>query len=245
MKKKEGVNKCKVFEYIYMKTELIVGLDLDARDHALIAVEACQPCEWFKIGAQLFTRCGPDIVREVRDLGKNVFLDLKYHDIPNTVAKAAKAAAGMGVKLITLHASGGRNMIAAAREAVEGTETRILAVTILTSLTDEMVRREIGIPESAAEAVPRLAKLAVESGAHGIVCSPQELQPVRAAIGMEPLVVTPGVRPVWASKDDQARVLTPREAAQLGSSMIVVVRPILKHPQPSEAVRLILEELNV
>ncbi|HPO17147.1 MAG TPA: orotidine-5'-phosphate decarboxylase [Candidatus Hydrogenedentes bacterium] len=228
-----------------MKTELIVGLDLDARDQALIAVDACQPCEWFKIGSQLFTRCGPDIVREVRDLGKNVFLDLKFHDIPNTVAKAAKAAAGMGVKLITLHASGGRNMIAAAREAVEGTETRILAVTILTSLTDEMVRMEIGIPECAAEAVPRLARLAVESGAHGIVCSPQELQPVRTAIGTEPLVVTPGVRPVWASKDDQARVLTPREAAQLGSSMIVVVRPILKHPQPSEAVRLILEELNV
>lgn len=228
-----------------MKTELIVGLDIDGRKEALEAVQICQPCQWFKIGSQLFTRCGPDIVREIRGMGKNVFLDLKFHDIPNTVAKAAKAAASLGAGLITLHASGGRKMIAAAREAVEGTSTRILAVTMLTSLTDEMIRNEIGIPERAEQAVPRLARLAVESGAHGIVCSPQELQPVRAVIGAEPLVVTPGVRPVWAGKDDQARVLTPREAAQLGSSMIVVVRPILKHPQPSEAVRLILEELNV
>ncbi len=228
-----------------MKTELIIGLDIDSREEAIEAVHICQPCQWFKIGSQLFTRCGPDIVREIRGMGKNVFLDLKFHDIPNTVAKAAKAAAGLGAGLITLHASGGRKMITAAREAVEGTGTRLLAVTMLTSLTDAMIREEIGIPERAAEAVPRLARLAVESGAHGIVCSPQELQPVRAAIGAEPLVITPGVRPAWAGKDDQARVLTPREAAQLGSSMIVVVRPILKHPQPGEAVRLILEELNV
>lgn len=227
-----------------MSTELIVGLDLDTREAALTAVAACGECRWFKIGAQLFTRCGPAIVHELRALGKNVFLDLKFHDIPNTVAHAAKAAADLDAGLFTLHASGGRKMIAAAREAVEGTAARILAVTILTSLSDEMVRHEIGIPETAAQAVPRLAKFAVESGAHGIVCSAQEIRLVREAVGREPLIVTPGIRPAWAGKDDQARVMTPREAAAAGADMIVVVRPILKHAQPAEAVRMILEELS-
>ncbi len=227
-----------------MSTELIVGLDLDTRDEAIRAVTACGDCRWFKIGSQLFTRCGPAIVEAVLGLGKNVFLDLKFHDIPNTVAHGAKAAAALGAGLFTLHASGGRKMIAAAREAVEGTPARILAVTILTSLSDDMVRNEIGLPETAAQAVPRLAKLAVESGAHGIVCSPQEIRLVREAVGPGPIIVTPGIRPEWAGKDDQARVMTPREAAAAGASMIVVVRPILKHAQPAEAVRLVLEELN-
>lgn len=227
-----------------MGTELIVGLDLDTREQALEAVAACGACRWFKIGSQLFTRCGPAIVEEIRGLGKNVFLDLKFHDIPNTVAHGAKAAAALGAGLFTLHASGGRKMIEAARQAVEGTESKILAVTILTSLSDAMVRDEIGLPETAAQAVPRLAKLAVEAGAHGIVCSPQEVRLVREAVGPAPIIVTPGIRPLWAGKDDQARVMTPSEAAAAGASMIVVVRPILKHAQPAEAVRLILEELN-
>jgi orotidine-5'-phosphate decarboxylase len=226
------------------KTQLITGLDVDTREEALAAVDIAAGCEWFKIGAQLFTRCGPDIVTAVLGLGKNVFLDLKYHDIPNTVAKASKAAADLGARLFTLHASGGKAMIAAAREAVEGTQAQILAVTVLTSLTDDMLRTEIGIPETAAQAVPRFAKLAVDAGAHGIVCSPREITMVREAIGPDPLIVTPGIRPKWASKDDQARIMTPRQAAQAGADMIVVVRPILKHENPPEAVRMIQEELQ-
>lgn len=227
-----------------MKTDLIVGLDVDTREHALAAVGAIGACTHVKIGAQLFTRCGPDIVREIQALGKRVMLDLKYHDIPNTVGSAARAAADLGVALFTLHAAGGRKMIEAARKAVDGTDTRILAVTVLTSLTDAMLRDEVGLPETAAQAVPRLARMATESGAHGLVCSPQEIRLVRVAVGPQPLIVTPGIRPQWASKDDQARVMTPREAAQAGANYIVVVRPILKHENPAEAVRLILEELK-
>jgi orotidine-5'-phosphate decarboxylase len=227
-----------------LKTDLIVGLDVDTREQALAAVAAIGACTHVKIGAQLFTRCGPEIVREIQALGKRVMLDLKYHDIPNTVGGAARAATDLGVALFTLHAVGGRKMIEAARKAVDGTDTRILAVTVLTSLTDAMLRDEIGIPETAAQAVPRLARIAVESGAHGIVCSPQEISLVRDAVGPQPLIVTPGVRPAWASKDDQARVMTPREAAQAGANYIVVVRPILKHENPAQAVRLILEELE-
>lgn len=227
-----------------MTTELIVGLDLDTGDEAMAAVAACGACRCFKIGAQLFTRCGPDIVRAVQAQGKQVFLDLKYHDIPNTVAHAARAAAEMGVSLFTVHASGGRKMIEAARKAVESTNARILAVTILTSFDDASIRVEIGLHETAAEAVPRLARLAVSSGAHGVVCSAQEIAMVRAAVGPEAMIVTPGIRPAWAGRDDQARVMTPREAAQAGADGIVVVRPILKHEQPAEAVRLILEELD-
>lgn len=225
------------------QTELITVLDVDTREEALRIIEASEGCDWYKIGSQLFTRCGPDIVREVLGMGRKVFLDLKFHDIPNTVAHGASAAAALDVGLFTLHASGGHNMIKAAREAVEGTDTRILAVTILTSFTDTQLREEVGLQETAAQAVPRLAKMAVDAGAHGIVCSPQEIKLVREAVGPEPLVVTPGIRPAWSSKDDQARIMTPSDAAKAGASMIVVGRPILKHENPAEAVRLIKQEL--
>ncbi|HOE65126.1 MAG TPA: orotidine-5'-phosphate decarboxylase [Candidatus Hydrogenedentes bacterium] len=227
------------------KTQLIVALDLDAQETALQAVDACAGCEWFKIGFQLFTRCGPPMVEAVRARDKRVFLDLKFHDIPNTVAKGARAAAELGADLITLHACGGRKMIAAAREAVEGTNTRILAVTVLTSLSDAMLREEVGLPETAAQAVARFAKLAVESGAHGLVASPQEITLIREAVGPEPLIVTPGIRPAWASADDQARAMTPREAAAQGATHVVVGRPIYKHADPAKAVQLVLEELSV
>lgn len=226
-----------------MSTQLIAVLDADSREEALARVKACGQCEWYKVGFQLFTRCGPSIVEELIGSGKKVFLDLKFHDIPNTVAAAARAAADLGVSLFTLHAAGGRKMIAAARQAVEGTPTRILAVTVLTSLTDEMLRNEIGIPETAAQTVPRLAGLAVEAGAHGIVSSPHEIAVVRQILGADALIVTPGVRPAWSAADDQARVMTPRQAALAGADFIVVGRPIFNHSDPAEAVRLILEEL--
>lgn len=226
------------------QTELITVLDVDTREEALRIINASDGCDWYKIGSQLFTRCGPEIVREVLGLGRQVMLDLKFHDIPNTVAHGASAAAALNVGLFTLHASGGRKMIAAAREAVEGTSTRILAVTILTSFSDDELKSDIGLAETAAEAVPRLAKMAIDAGAHGIVCSPQEIALVRDAVGPEPIVVTPGIRPAWSSKDDQARIMTPADAAKAGASMIVVGRPILKHENPAEAVRLIKEELG-
>jgi orotidine-5'-phosphate decarboxylase len=227
-----------------MAAELIVVLDVDRADEALAIVDACGACQWFKVGAQLFTREGPAVVRAIQGRGKSVFLDLKYHDIPNTVAHAARAAADLGVGLFTLHASGGRRMIEAARAAVEGSPTRILAVTILTSFSDAALRADIGLHETAAEAVPRLARLATESGAHGLVCSPHEIVAVRGAVGEGPHIVTPGVRPVWAGKDDQERVMTPAEAAAHGADFLVVGRPILKHANPAEAVRLVLEEIQ-
>lgn len=228
-----------------MRPELIVVLDVDTEEEALGIVKACGDCRYFKVGSQLFTRCGPGIVRAIQSMEKLVFLDLKFHDIPNTVAKAAKAAADLGVSLFTLHAAGGRRMIEAAREAVEGTETRILAVTVLTSLSDEMLQDEIGLRDKVGQAVPRLAKMAIGSGAHGVVSSPQEIGSVRTAVGAGPLIVTPGIRPAWSvTDDDQVRITTPKQAAAAGASFVVVGRPILKHENPAEAVRLILEELK-
>jgi len=224
-------------------TELIVGLDVDTGEAALQAVAACGDCDYFKVGSQLFTRCGPGVVQEIQDRGKKVFLDLKYHDIPNTVSEAARAAADLGVALFTLHATGGLSMIEGARRAVEGSGTRVLAVTVLTSLSDAMLRDEVGLDETAAQAVPRLAKQAVGAGAHGIVCSPREIVFVRDAVGLDALIVTPGIRPAWAARDDQARFMTPRDAAEAGADFIVAARPVLRHESPAEAVRLIREEL--
>lgn len=225
-------------------SELIVVLDVDTADEALTLVDTCTGCDWFKIGAQLFTRCGPEIVRTVQDRGKHVMLDLKFHDIPNTVNHAVRGAADLGVAMLTLHATGGKRMIAAAREAVEGTTTQLLAVTILTSLSEEMLREEVGLSEAPTEAVPRLACMAIETGAHGVVCSPLEVAVVREKVGPVPLLVTPGVRPPWASKDDQQRVMTPGDAAAAGANFIVVGRPILTHEDPAVAVALIKKELS-
>lgn len=229
---------------VSVMADLIVVLDVDSTSEALRIVEQCEGCAWFKVGAQLFTREGPDMVRRLVEMGRRVMLDLKFHDIPNTVSAAARAAADLGASLATLHATGGKRMIAAAREAVEGTPLRLLAVTVLTSLTAEELHDEVGVRETPAEAVSRLARQSVEAGAHGIVCSPREAAMVRQVVGPDALVVTPGVRPTWAETGDQRRVMTPREAVEAGASMIVVGRPILDHPNPAEAVRMILREMN-
>lgn len=226
-----------------MSTELIVVLDVDTREEAMSIVASCEGCDWFKVGGQLFTRCGPEIVRMIQDQGKKVMLDLKFHDIPNTVGHAVHAAVDLGVSMLTLHAGGGRAMIEAAQKAAAKSPTRLLAVTVLTSMNEDMLRGEVGIPESPAETVTRWARMAVDSGAHGIVCSAQEIGLVREAVGADPLIVTPGIRPAWASSDDQQRIMTPHDACQAGASHIVVGRPILNHDDPAEAVRLILEEL--
>lgn len=224
--------------------ELIVVLDVDKAADALALVEKCEGCAWFKVGMQLFARCGPGIVSEIQGRGKKVMLDLKFHDIPNTVKNASRAAADLGVRMFTVHATGGKRMIEAAREAVEGTESRVLAVTVLTSMSEETLRNEVGIQEPPGEAVPRLASMAVDAGAHGVVCSPLEVELVRQAVGAGPILVTPGVRPEWSSRDDQQRVMTPGDAARAGADFVVIGRPILHHDDPAVAVGLIEKELN-
>lgn len=228
-----------------MPTQLIIALDVDTLDDALRAVDTCVGCDWYKVGLQLFSRTGPAAVERLKAAGESLFLDLKLHDIPNTVRHAARAAAGLGADLITVHACGGKKMIAAAREAVEGSGTRVLAVTVLTSVDDAVLRSEIGIPATTADTVRRYAELAVESGAHGVVASPHEIELIRAAVGRDALIVTPGIRPAWAGADDQARFMTPREAARAGADFVVVGRPILTHPSPAEAVALVQKELSV
>lgn len=227
-----------------MKTNLIIALDVDTTQQALDLVDRCGECNWYKVGLQLFTRSGPAVVDQLHNRGKNVFLDLKLHDIPNTVGKAAKAAADMGVSLCTLHASGGASMIEAARKAVEGSQTKLLAVTVLTSISNDVLQREIGLHESVEDTVRRYAGFAISAGAHGVVASPYEIGAIRSTVGTEPLIVTPGIRPSWSAADDQARFMTPAEAAALGASFIVVGRPITAHKNPTEAVRLVMEELS-
>ena len=219
---------------------LIVALDTDDANRLTMLAQAVAPSAGLvKVGLEAFVALGSAAV-ESAAASAPVFLDLKLHDIPNTVAGAARAAGRLGVSMLTVHASGGTAMIAAAAEAAP--DVRILAVTVLTSL-DGQALAAVGQPP-AAEQVPRLARLAVEAGAAGIVCSPQEVVAVREAIGHGPLVVVPGVRPAGAAVDDQARVATPRSAIEAGASHIVVGRPITRADDPGEAAAAIVAELR-
>jgi orotidine-5'-phosphate decarboxylase len=188
-----------------------------------------------KVGLELFTAEGPSAVRAAAALGTPIFLDLKLHDIPNTVEGAARSAAGTGAALLTVHASGGAEMIRAAVRGVNG-KVRILAVTVLTSL-DDAALGAIGLAGPAEAAVVRLAKLAVGAGAAGIVCSPHEVAAVRAAVGPGPLLVVPGVRPAGAAVGDQVRVATPEAAVRAGADVIVLGRPLRDAPDPAAAAR--------
>jgi len=201
----------------------------------------------FKVGKQLFTAHGPDIVRMVENFGGEVFLDLKYHDIPNTVAMASLEAARLGARLINLHALGGYEMMARTVEALDkefaGKErAKVLAVTILTSSTEETLR-EVGIERPVPEMVVRLASLAKKAGIDGVVASPLEVPLIREACGPDFLVVTPGVRPATASVDDQKRVMTPGEAVRAGADYLVIGRPISAAADPVAAVAAIVEEI--
>ena len=201
----------------------------------------------FKVGKQLFTGHGPDIVRMVQNFGGDVFLDLKYHDIPNTVAMASLEAARLGVKLINLHALGGYEMMARTVEALgqefAGRErSRVLAVTILTSSTGETLR-EVGIEYPVTEMVVRLAKLAHKAGIDGVVASPLEVSLIRDACGPDFLIVTPGVRPAFAAADDQKRIMTPGEAVRAGADYLVIGRPISAAKDPLAAAEAIVQEI--
>ncbi len=193
----------------------------------------------------MFTRMGPAFVEACMKRGFDVFLDLKFHDIPNTVAGACRAGADLGVWMMNVHASGGRRMMQAACEAVDksSTETLLIAVTILTSLSEEELA-EVGFSGSAADNVSRLAALAQSSGMHGVVCSPREAQQLRSDLGDEFLLVTPGVRPAGSDTADQRRVMTPRDAMNAGSNYLVIGRPITATEDPLQALQQIADSLT-
>ncbi len=188
-----------------------------------------------KVGLELFAAEGPPAVLAAAALGRPVFLDLKLHDIPNTVEGAARSAAASGAALLTVHASGGAEMVRAAVRGAAG-KVRVLAVTILTSL-DADALRAIGLEGPPEAAVVRLARLAVGAGAAGLICSPHEVRAVRGAVGPGPLLVVPGVRPAGTAKGDQARVATPRDAVAAGADVIVIGRPLRDAPDPAQAAR--------
>lgn len=200
----------------------------------------------FKVGKELFTATGPEAVKTVQRHGGQVFLDLKYHDIPNTVAKAMLEAARMGVQLANLHALGGAEMMETAATAVRkefgDQRPRLLAVTILTSSTEQTLRG-VGIEHPVTDMVVRLARLAREAGMDGVVASPQEIGLIREACGPDFLIVTPGVRPVFASADDQKRIMTPAEAVSAGADYLVIGRPIASAADPRSAADLIVDEI--
>ena len=230
------------------KEKIIFALDFDSFNAARQWVTLLAGrVGMFKVGKQLFTAQGPDIVRMIRDSGGELFLDLKYHDIPNTVAMASLEAARLGVRLFNLHALGGyemmsRTMDTLSREFPDGKRAKVLAVTILTSSTEETLR-EVGIDLPVAEMVVKLALLAKKAGIDGVVASPLEIPLIRAACGNDFLIVTPGVRPAFAATDDQKRVMTPGQAVAAGADYLVIGRPIAAAPDPLQAVEAIVDEI--
>ena len=226
--------------------ELIVALDVPTAAEAGAAVTRLGPgVGFYKIGLELFSAAGPEVVTRVKARDKRVFLDLKLHDIPRTVERAVKACAGLGVDLLTVHSSGGRAMLRAAVDAAAScgpAAPRIVAVTCLTSL-DQQDLADLGVGRPMAEQVAALASLAVSAGAHGIVCSPQEVAAMRRLLGSAALLVTPGVRPAGAAVGDQKRVATPARAVADGATHLVVGRPILDAPDPRTAAQTILAEM--
>lgn len=220
---------------------VIVALDFSNAVEALALVENLDPTQCrLKVGKELFTRSGPALVEGLQAKGFDVFLDLKFHDIPNTVAKACRAAADLGVWMVNVHALGGRKMMEAAREAVDSAshQPRLIAVTVLTSMATSDLA-EIGLPDSPAENVRRLAVLAESAGVDGVVCSPREVDMLRDTIGAEFQLVTPGVRPTGAALNDQTRVLTPEDAIRAGSNFLVIGRPITQAEDPLSALAVI------
>lgn len=232
--------------------KLIVALDVDTAAKARDLVNALRGIVgMFKIGSQLFTAAGPALVREIVNSGERVFLDLKFHDIPNTVAAAGVEAARMGVSIFNVHAGGGSDMMSRTVEAVtksaedEGlTKPHIIAVTVLTS-SNQKTLAEVGISSSPADLVRHFALLAEAAGLDGVVASPHEVRLIRAAVKKSGfIVVTPGVRPAGSTPGDQSRVTTPREAIAAGADYLVVGRPILSAPDPVEAAQRIIREME-
>ena len=226
--------------------QLILALDIEDRTQAIELVKQAGPnLEWVKIGLQMFTQYGPDYVREIADLGKHVFLDLKLHDIPNTVAKAIASVSDLPIDMLTIHACGGREMMEWAVKAQQENkpDLQLLGVTVLTSMDDEALSC-IGVNRTAAEQVAALTSLASEAGMSGLVCSPHEAASVKAAHGSQFQLVTPGIRPAGAAAGDQKRIMTPQLAAEQGADYIVVGRPIYQAEDPAAVVAAINADLQ-
>jgi orotidine-5'-phosphate decarboxylase len=227
------------------RKRLIVALDVsDAAAATVLAARLEGSCQWFKVGLELFAAAGPAVLEPLLKRGHFIFLDLKFHDIPNTVAGAVRSAASLGVHMITLHAAGGPAMLAAARAALEGIQNppELLAVTVLTSM-DTAQTTAIGVDRSPVSQVELLAKMGLEAGIRGFVCSPQEVGKLRTITGPEGVLVIPGIRPAGAGIGDQKRIATPAEALRAGASYLVVGRPITQAPDPAEATEAILKEM--
>jgi len=221
--------------------KIIVALDFADKKQALEFARKTTPalCR-LKVGKELFTSCGPALVEDLVADGYDVFLDLKFHDIPNTVQKAASAAAKLGVWMLNVHALGGSAMMQAAREGIEVVARRpfLIAVTVLTSMSEQDLR-ECGIDKPIPQLVQQLTRNTLANGLDGVVCSAREAAVLRADIGDAALLVTPGIRPEWARADDQQRIVTPRQALDDGASYLVIGRPITQHADPAAALELI------
>ena len=227
------------------RQQLIVALDApDAKSASALVDRLEGTCVWFKVGLELFVASGPAVIKPLLAKGHSVFLDLKLHDIPNTVAGAVRSAASLGVKLLTLHAAGGPAMLAAAREALAGTTNppELLAVTVLTSM-EETQLKAIGVDRTPAHQVELFAKMGIDSGIRGFVCSPLEVATLRSLTGPEGVLVIPGIRPATAAAGDQKRIATPADALRQGASYLVVGRPITQAAEPARAAEAILAEM--
>lgn len=230
----------------HARGRLIVALDVPGADAALAMVNALQgSCQWFKVGLELYLASGNSFVETLLGLGYSVFLDLKLHDIPNTVAAAVSSVSSLRVNMLTVHAGGGLAMLKAAVEAAKSQPSApdLLAVTVLTSM-DESQLRSVGVNGTAADQVARLARLAQEAGMRGLVCSAQEVGAMRIALGPQAILVVPGIRPAGAETDDQKRTATPAAAIRAGASYLVVGRPITQAVDPLRAAQGILAEID-
>jgi orotidine-5'-phosphate decarboxylase len=224
---------------------LIVALDFPNAGAAFELVDRLDSqCVWFKVGLELFVATGPSLIQPLIERGCSIFLDLKFNDIPNTVAGAVRSAAALGVKMMTVHANGGPAMLAAAQAALEGVTNppQLLAVTVLTSMDQSQVAA-VGVERTPAAQVELLARMGLSAGINGFVCSPQEVATLRAIAGPEAVLVIPGIRPAGGEVGDQKRVATPADALRQGASYLVVGRPITQAADPAAAAKAILAEM--
>lgn len=231
---------------------IIVALDVDSEEKAYNLVKLLSPpVRYFKVGMRLFTACGPRILKTLKKMGVQIFLDLKYHDIPHTVATTAQVVTSYGVDMFNIHLSGGREMICSTVKAVRETAVKeglasplLIGVTVLTSFNEETLYEEAGIKNKLPQHVVHLASLGAENGMDGVVASPQEVKAIREKCGDKFLIVTPGIRPSWSVQDDQQRVLTPAQALEAGANYLVIGRPIIRHSSPKTAIKKILAEVS-
>jgi len=232
------------------RDRIIIALDVQTKDEAIALVSRLKDARTFKVGLELFTAEGPALFKKLKALRKDVFLDLKLHDIPNTVAGAVRSAFRHGVQMMTIHTSGGREMMAKASETARQVSAELgrpkpvlLGVTVLTSLKGPDLE-EVGLGPNVTDQVLRLAGLAKAAGMDGVVCSPQEIEVLRREYGRDLVIVTPGIRPLWAAAQDQKRIMTPAEAVAKGADHLVIGRPITGAPSPGEAFLKIVAELD-